>query len=49
METVRNDMIYLAAYGVIKRMLDSGILSKEAFNRLNAKIAEEKNCKSVAA
>ena len=48
MEAMGSEMIYLCAYGVIKRMLDDGILSREAFDRLNIKMAAEKSCKPVA-
>jgi len=48
METEKNELIYLAAYGVIKRMLKNGIITKEAFDRLNTKIASEKSCKPIS-
>ena len=48
-ETAKNEMIYLAAYSVIKRMLENGIITKEAFDRLNIKMAAEKSCKPIAA
>ena len=48
-EEAKNEMIYLAAYGVIKRMLENGIITKDAFDRLNIKMAAEKSCKPIAA
>lgn len=48
-EEAKNEMIYLAAYGVIKRMLENEIITKEAFDRLNIKMAAEKSCKPIAA
>ncbi len=48
-ETAKKEMIYLAAYGVIKTMLAEGIITKEAFDRLNVKMAEEQSCKPIAA
>lgn len=48
-EVAKDEMIYLAAYGVILRMLENGIITKEAFNRLNIKMAAEQSCKPIAA
>ena len=48
-DSSKDEMIYLAAYGVIKRMLENGIITKEAFDRLNIKMAAEKSCKPIAA
>lgn len=48
-ETAKKEMIYLAAYGVIKRMLENGVISKEAFDRLNIRMAAEQACKPIAA
>ena len=48
-ETAKKEMIYLAAYGVIKNMLEKGVITKEAFDRLNVKMAEEQSCKPIAA
>ncbi len=47
METAKKEMVYLAAYGLIKRMLENGIITKEAFARLNVKMAEEQSCKPI--
>ena len=46
-EQEKNEMIYLAAYTVIKKMLEEKILSRAAFERLNLIMAEKKNCKPV--
>ncbi len=46
-EENKNEMIYLAAYSIIKRMLNEKIITKEAFDRLNKKIAEVQSCKPV--
>ena len=48
-DSSRGEMVYLAAYGVIKRMLENGIITKDAFDRLNIKMAAEKSCKPIAA
>ena len=48
-ETAKKEMIYLAAYSVIKRMLENGIINQEAFERLNFKMAVEQCCKPVTA
>ena len=48
-ETVKKEMIYLAAYGVIKEMMEKGIINREAFNRLNIKMADVQSCKPIAA
>jgi len=46
-EDIKKDIIYLAAYGIIKNMLEKKIITKEAFYRLNIKIAEEQSCKPI--
>ena len=48
-ETVKKEMLYLAAYGVIKEMMEEGIINREAFNRLNIKMADEQSCKPIVA
>lgn len=48
-EAAKKEMIYLAAYGVIKDMLEKGIINREAFDRLNIKMADEQSCKPIAA
>ena len=48
-ETAKKEMIYLAAYSVIKQMRENGIITREAFERLNRKMAEEQSCKPIAA
>lgn len=48
-ESAKKEMIYLAAYGVIKRMLENGVINKEAFDRLNIRMAAEQCCKPIAA
>lgn len=45
----KNEIIYLAAYTVIKKMLEEKVISKAAFERLNQKMAEKQNCKAVVA
>lgn len=45
----KNEIIYLAAYTVIKKMLDENMISRAAFERLNQKMAEKQNCKPVVA
>ena len=46
-EKDKNEIIYLAAYSVIKRMLNEKIITKEAFDRLNIRMANEMFCKPV--
>lgn len=45
----KNEIIYLAAYTVIKKMLDENVISRAVFERLNQKMAEKQNCKPVVA
>lgn len=45
----KNEIIYLAAYTVIKKMLEENVISKVAFERLNQKMAAKQNCKPVIA
>ena len=47
--TEKDEIIYLAAYTVIKKMLEEKVIGKEAFDRLNQKIAKKQNCKPVVA
>lgn len=44
----KNERIYLAAYTVIRKMLDEKVIDRAAFERLNLKMAEKQNCKPVA-
>ena len=48
-ESSKNEMIYLAAYGVIKKMLNDGIINEESFRRLNGRIALKQNTKPITA
>lgn len=45
----KNEAIYLAAYGIIKKMLKDGVISKEAFERLNIRMASKQNTKPITA
>lgn len=44
-----NEITYLAAYTVIKKMLEEQVISRATFERLNQKMAEKQNCKPVVA
>ncbi len=46
-ENASKEMIYLAAFDMIKRMLEQGIITREAFERLNDRIAREQFCKPM--
>lgn len=46
-ETLKKEMSYLAIFSTIKKLYESGAISKEVFNRLNTKIAECQNCKPI--
>ena len=48
-EEAKREMIYLAAYSVINRMLKNGIIDKESFDKLNQKICEKQQCKPLIA
>lgn len=47
--TEKNEIIYLAAYTVIKKMLEENVIGRAAFDRLNQKMAEKQNCKPIIA
>jgi len=48
-ESAKKEMVYIAAYSVIKKMLENGVISRETFQRLNARIAAEQSCKPITA
>lgn len=39
--------VYLAVFSVLKRLHTNGDISKEVFDRLNNKNAENRNCKPI--
>lgn len=45
----KGEVIYLAAYGVIKKMLADGVINKESFERLNIRMASKQNTKPITA
>lgn len=40
----KNELEYIAAYSILKKMLNSKEISNDVFERINLKIAERKNC-----
>ncbi len=46
-EKLKNEMLYLVIFSVLKRLYLNGDISKDVFNRLNAINAEKKNCKPI--
>lgn len=47
-EELKNELIYLASFSMIKKLYESGEISKEIFERLNNLNAKTMNCKPVA-
>ncbi len=47
-DELKNELMYLAVFSVLKRLYSTGNISKEVFNRLNNKNAENQNCKPIA-
>ena len=48
-DVFKGEAVYLAAYGVIKKMLREGVINKDSFDRLNARIALKQNTKPITA
>lgn len=46
-EELKNEMIYLVVFSVLKRLYQNGDISKDVFSRLNNKNAENRNCKPI--
>lgn len=46
-EAMKKEMIYLAAFSMLKRLYQQGKISKMVFERLNRKNAESQGCKMV--
>ncbi|MCM1508741.1 MAG: hypothetical protein NC177_16660 [Ruminococcus flavefaciens] len=46
-EKLKNEMLYLAIFSVLKRLYQNGDISKEVFYRLNTINAEKSNCKPI--
>lgn len=46
-ESIKKEMIYLAAFSILKRLYQQGQISKSVFERLNRKNAECQGCKMV--
>lgn len=46
-DELKNELMYLAVFSVLKRLYSNGDISKEVFNRLNNKNAENQNCKPI--
>jgi len=40
----KNEITYIAAYTVLKNMLESEVISSDVFERINLKMAERQNC-----
>ena len=47
MEANKNEIKYLLIFSVLKRLYTNGSISKEVFERLNAKNAEQQGCKVI--
>lgn len=45
----KKEIIYLAAYTVIRKMFEERVIDRAAFERLNLKMAEKQNCKPIVA
>ena len=39
-----NEVRYIAAYTILKKMLESKLISNDVFERINLKMAEKQNC-----
>lgn len=46
-DNLKGELVYLAVFAVLKRLYSNGDISKEVFNRLNNKNAENQNCKPI--
>lgn len=44
---MKSEMTYLVIFSVLKRMLESGNITKDVFDRLNTKNAEQQGCKAI--
>jgi len=40
----KNEITYIAAYTILKKMLEDEVISSDVFDRLNLKMAERQNC-----
>lgn len=47
MEENKNEIMYLMIFSVLKRLYTNGSISKEVFERLNSKNAEQQGCKVI--
>lgn len=47
MEPKKNEIMYLLIFSVLKRLYANGSISKEIFERLNTKNAEQQGCKVI--
>lgn len=47
-DNLKSELVYLAVFSVLKRLYSNDDISKEVFNRLNNKNAENQNCKPIA-
>lgn len=47
MEANKNEIMYLLIFSVLKRLYAKGSISKEIFERLNTKNAEQQGCKVI--
>lgn len=45
--TIQNELMYAAIFVTLKRLYDKGEISKEVFDRLNTKNAENQGCKVI--
>ena len=43
----KKELIYLAAYTVIRKMLEEKVIDKTEFDRLNIRMAAQQNCRPV--
>jgi len=44
---IKNEMTYLVIFSALKKLLENGNISKEVFNRLNCKNAQQQGCKEI--
>lgn len=47
-DSAQNEKVYIAAYTIIKRMLNEGVIGQDVFARLNEKIASVQGCVSFS-
>ena len=48
-DSYKSETIYIAAYGIIKKMLKDGVINRESFERLNNRLASKQSTKPITA